>query len=136
MSKDRGDARTDHFEGAEEGAPIDVVRGQAPFHGPDDVVEPLVQRGAVAEPAHQDHGGVAMDVGERGQDGLAGAIEGLRGLFEGGNLDFGRDFGQNCRFGSNIAVFGLRERTFWNEQIHGEVNPSRICLRNQKNEST
>jgi hypothetical protein len=67
--EDGGDAGADHFEAAEEGAPVDVVGGEAALHGPDDVVEPLVEGESIAEAAHEDHGGMAMDVGEGGQDG-------------------------------------------------------------------
>ena len=116
-----GDAGADHFEAAEEGAPIDVVRSEPALHGPDDVVEPLVQGQAVAEPAHQNHGGMAMHVGEGRQEGQARAVQRLGRPGEAGGLDFRLDFRKKALLDENIPDFGAQTNVL-DEQIHEKAS--------------
>ena len=63
---DGGNTRADHFEAAEEGAPVNMIASEAVFQRPNDAVEPFMQRQIVAQTAQQDHGRVTMDIGKRG----------------------------------------------------------------------
>jgi hypothetical protein len=111
-----GDAGADHFEAAEEGAPVDVVGGEPALHGPDDVVEPLVEGGVVAEAAEEHHGGVAMDVGKRGEQGQAGGVQRLMRR-EGFRIDPGLDAGKASVLDQDIAGF-LAQFGMLNQQVH------------------